>query len=116
MMVNPVTGTTRFQVAHIESNLFFAIDRMQVGEVSSPMAMLTEDGNQAFRIVRLVQRTEPRSASLLTDYDFIQEMALENKRRKAVIDWVNRNLPGTFVYIHENYRYCDYDVDWLGNR
>ena len=116
VMVNPVTGTTRFLVAHIESNLFFAIDRMQDGEVSAPMAMLTEDGNQAFRIVKLVQRSEPRSASLLTDYDFIQEMALEDKRRKAVIDWVNRNLPGTFVYIHENYRYCDYDVDWLRNR
>lgn len=116
IMVNPVTGTNRFRVADIESNLFFVVDRLTEGGVSAPVAMQTEDGQQAFRIVQLISRSQPRSASLQTDYDFIQQMALDQKRRNTVIAWVNRNLPNTFVYIHENFRYCDYDVDWISNR
>ncbi|HSV88382.1 MAG TPA: peptidylprolyl isomerase [Bacteroidales bacterium] len=115
LMVNPVTGTNRFRPEDIDPNLFFVIDRMTVGSVSAPVGFTDEEGNQAFRLVKLVERTEPRLANLERDYDFIQQLALQEKKRESILNWVKNRLPNTFVFIHEKYRHCDYDLDWLRN-
>ncbi|HSV77148.1 MAG TPA: peptidylprolyl isomerase [Bacteroidales bacterium] len=116
LMVNPVTGTNRFRPEDIDPNLFFVVDRMSVGEVSAPVGFTNEEDQQAFRLVKLVQRTEPRVANIQQDYDFIQQLALQEKRRRAILSWVKTRLPNTFVFIHESFRHCDYELDWLRNR
>jgi len=116
LMVNPVTGTNRFRPEDIDPNLFFVVDRMTVGSVSAPVGFTNEEDQQAFRLVKLVQRTEPRVANIQQDYDFIQQLALQEKRRRAILSWVKTRLPNTFVFIHESFRHCDYELDWLRNR
>ncbi len=116
LMINPYTGTTRFRTEEIEPNLFFVIDRLEVGEISSPVGMVTEEGQQAFRIVKLISRTEPHRANLQQDYDFIQQLALEEKKRRAIQAWINRRLPNTYVFVHERFRDCDFELDWVKNR
>ncbi len=113
LMVNPRTNSTRFTSDHLEPNLFFVIDNLEVGEVSEPVATRTEKGTQAFKIVKLRQRTLPHRANLEEDYDFIQKLALQEKKRRVVKDWINRRLSSTYVFIHENYRDCEFDHNWL---
>ena len=112
-MINPYTGTTRFKSEEIEPNLFFVIDQMEVGDISAPIGMITEEGQQAFRIVQLQSRTEPHRGNLQQDYDFIQQLALEEKQRKATEAWINSRLPNTYVFIHEKFRNCPFQLDWL---
>jgi peptidyl-prolyl cis-trans isomerase SurA len=116
LMINQYTGTTRFRSEEIEPNLFFVIDRMEVGEVSSPIGMMTEEGQQAFRIVHLQSRTEPHRANLQQDYDYIQQLALQEKQRKATQEWINRRLPNTYVFVQERFRDCTFELDWVKNR
>lgn len=116
LMVNQYTGTTRFRTEEIEPNLFFVIDRLEVGDVSSPVGMVTEEGQQAFRIVKLISRTEPHRANLQQDYDYIQQLALQEKKRKATQSWINRRLPNTYVFVHERFLDCDFELDWVKDR
>ncbi len=116
LMINQYTGTTRFRTEEIEPNLFFVIDRLEVGDVSSPVGMVTEEGQQAFRIVKLISRTEPHRANLQQDYDFIQQLALEEKKRRATQAWINRRLPNTYVFVQERFLDCDFELDWVKNR
>lgn len=116
LMLNTFRGTNRFSTEEIEPNLFFVIDRMKVGEISAPISMTTEEGNQAFRIVNLISRSEPHVANLQQDYDFIQELALQDKKRKTTLEWISRRLPNTYVFINEKYHGCNFDLDWLKNR
>ena len=116
LMINQFTGTTRFRSEEIDPNLFFVIDRMEVGDISSPVGMMTEEGQQAFRIVKLISRTEPHRANLQQDYDFIQQLALAEKKRKATMAWINRRLPNTYVFVHERLRECEFELDWVKNR
>ncbi len=44
-MVNPFTGTTRFKTDELDPNLFFIVDRLEVGEISRPLQTMTDDGN-----------------------------------------------------------------------
>ncbi len=112
-MLNPFTGTTRFRSEDLEPNLFFIVDRLEVGEISRPIQTMTDDGKQAFKIVIVRDRIEPHRANLQQDYDFIQKLALQEKKNIAVKKWVERRLQTTFVRIHENYIDCDFDINWL---
>lgn len=116
LMVNPFTGTTRFKSDEMDPNLFFVIDQMEVGNISSPVGMMTEEGQQAFRIVKLISRTEPHRANLQQDYDYIQQLALAEKKRKATMAWIGRRLPNTFVFVHDRFSNCEFELDWVKNR
>ncbi len=112
-MLNPFTGTTRFRSEDLEPNLFFMVDRLEVGQISRPVQTMTDDGKQAFKIVTVRDRIEPHRANLQQDYDFIQRIALEEKKNKAVKRWVERRLQTTYVRINDNYIDCEFDVKWV---
>lgn len=113
VMLNPYTGTTRFRSDEMESSLFFVVDRLEVGEISRPVPTMTDDGKQAFKIVLLRDRVEPHRANLQQDYDFIQNLALQEKKQKAIKRWVERRLQSTYVSIHDDYSDCDFDMKWI---
>ncbi len=113
VMVNPFAGTTRFRSDEIEPNLFFVIDQLEVGEISRPIQTMTEDGKMAYKIVWLRDRIEPHRANLQQDYDFIQKLALQEKKERAIMRWVERRLEHTYVRIHDDYAGCEFDVKWL---
>ncbi len=112
-MVNPFTGTTRFKNDELDPNVFFVVDRLEVGEISRPVQTLTDEGKQAFIIITVRDRIEPHRANLQQDYDFIQRLALQEKKQKAVKRWVERRLQSTYVHIHEKYNNCDFEIKWL---
>lgn len=111
-MTNPYTGTNRFRSDHIDPNLFFVVDRLEVGEISRPIETFTDQGRMAYKIVTVQNRVEPHQANLQQDYDFIQELAREQKREKAIKEWVKKRLESTYVSIHDKYKDCQFDIDW----
>ncbi len=113
IMVNPYTGTTRFQTDELDPNLFFVVDRLEVGEISRPMQTMTENGDQAFQIVTVRERVDPHPANLQQDYDFIKNLALKEKKDKKLDEWVKGRLKSTYITVHEDYKYCGFDYDWL---
>lgn len=113
LMVNPFTGTIRFRTEELDPNLFFAIDKLEVGEISGPIPMITEDGRQAFRIVKLLSRIDPHLANLEDDYDLIQQLALQQKQRRAIQTWINRKLASTYVFIHDDFLHCEFEMNWI---
>ena len=113
VMVNPYSATTRFKTDELDPNLFFVVDRLEVGEISRPMQTMTEDGEPAFQIVTVRERVEPHPANLQQDYDFIKQMALEQKREEKVRNWVQDRLKSTYISIHDDYTHCNFDFNWL---
>lgn len=116
IMVNPYTGTSRFRVdelGQIDRNLVFIVDRLDVGQVSEPHTMMTEDGQQAYRLVKVVSRRDAHKANLQEDYDLIQQLALQQKELGVIRQWIARRLESTFVRINEEYRDCEFEHNWL---
>ncbi len=113
LIVNPYTGTTRFKTDEIEPNLFFVVDRLEVGEISRPMQTMTDEGQPAFKIVTVRDRIDPHRANLAQDYDFIQKLALQEKKQEAIKNWITRRLQSTYISVHDDYKDCDFDIPWL---
>lgn len=116
VMVNPYTGTSRFrsdELGQIDPNLVFIVDRLEVGQVSEPHTMTTEEGQQAYRLVTVISRIDPHRANLQEDYDLIQQLALQQKELGVIRQWINRRLGSTYVRINEEYRDCEFEHNWL---
>jgi peptidyl-prolyl cis-trans isomerase SurA len=113
LIINPYTGTSRFRTEEMDSELFFVVDRLDQGEISNPVQMTTDEGQRAFRLIKVISRTEPHRANLAQDYDLIQQLALQQKERIAIRNWINRRLESTYIYVHEDYRNCEFDFKWI---
>lgn len=110
LMINPQTGTTRFEMNQIDPTLFFVIDKLKVGSFSEPQLFQTQGGKQAYRILYLKTRTEPHRANLKDDYQRIQEAALAFKQNEITRKWISKKLQNTYLRIVPEYSECQFET------
>lgn len=94
-------------------NLAFVVSRLDVGEVSDPIPMVTNDNNDAFRLVIVKKKIDSHRANLKDDYWRIQSWALNNKNQEVVKSWIRNKAKKAFVHIDEDFKDCDFQFDWL---
>ena len=58
------------------------LDKLKVGDYSTPIVFKDEQDKQAVKLVFLQSRTEPHRENLRDDYDRIAQRALEEKKEK----------------------------------
>ena len=98
-MINPATGDTFFETAELDADIFFAIDTMEVGEMSRPIPFTKPQGDKAFRVVLLQSRTAPHQANLQQDYTKIKNAAIEERKQGQLQKWITDKISKTFVEI-----------------
>src|SRR5690606_10906992 len=72
-MINPKTANTFYETGDVESEIFFAIDTLEVGEITAPLEYRAGLGDYFYKIVQLQSRSTPHRANLEQDYNRIQE-------------------------------------------
>ncbi len=113
LIINTVDGTSRFQADELDPSLSFAINKLEVGEVSDPVLKKDDDGSKSYRIVYLKSRTKPHTANLSDDWGKLQNAALVQKQNKAINDWIMTRAKETFIKIHdEKFKKCKFIEDW----
>lgn len=112
LLVNPQTGSTIFQAEQLDPQISFVIEKMNVGEISNPVPLKTEDKEDAYQIVLLKKKTLPHRANLKEDYSKIQMWTEGNKKQKVIDEWINENAKTTYVRIIEQYKDCEFQHDW----
>jgi peptidyl-prolyl cis-trans isomerase SurA len=115
IMINPLTGSTWFGADELDPQVFFVIDKLEVGEISEAVKMTTEEGTDAFRILYLKARTTPHRANLKDDYNKIQQWAQQEKEANALAKWVWEKSEKTYVTIDERYLSCPILQKWVNN-
>ncbi len=112
-VVNPNTQTTTFSVEELDQAVAFVISKMEVGDISSPITHKTEDGLNAYRIIRLKSRSEPHKANLTDDYNMVQKWALQQKNDGKIKEWIKDRISTTYIRINKEYQGCQFDNRWL---
>jgi peptidyl-prolyl cis-trans isomerase SurA len=112
-IINPYTGTTWFEMDQLEPQVSFVINKLEVGQISSPVPTQTEDGKEAFRLVKLQSRTEPHRANLTDDYSYLQELTLKQKKQQKLLEWVNKNVDNAYIMVIDDYKNCGFNYNWF---
>lgn len=106
------SGNTSLAADELDPKVFFVIDKMKPGEISSSVPYLTEDGTQAYRVLYLQLRTEPHKANMKDDYNRIQEWALDNKKAKVVAKWIETKSKTAYIRLGDKFKSCDFKYKW----
>jgi peptidyl-prolyl cis-trans isomerase SurA len=106
MLQNPNTGKTIFPMSELPSNVYFAIESLEVGGVSEVLDYSLPTGETYYRIVKVVTKTRPHKASLEQDYNKIMTFAKESKKSSYFAEWLESKLAGTYIEIDKNYLVC----------
>jgi len=115
MLINPYTASHAFQKEHFaqyDKTILYVIDDLQVEQYSRPMSMITESGNQAYRILCLKAKRPEHKASLIDDYEKIKNAAMENKRQKILMKWVHNKVKYTHIRINTDFKECSFLEEW----
>jgi peptidyl-prolyl cis-trans isomerase SurA len=105
-VANPRSGNTFFEVADLDTEIFFAIDGLNPGGISKPTEFRTQDGATNFRLVQLVSRSKPHKADLRQDYGKIQTAALDQKKAEFTEKWVLEKLRSTYMSVGDMFAEC----------
>lgn len=87
-VTDPNSGTRDLVLKNLNPTWRNTIRELDVNEISSPTKVKLLNGDQAYHIVRLDDRTPSHRANLKEDYDRIRRLALQNKRRRKMQEWV----------------------------
>ena len=93
-------------------NLAFVINRLEVGEISDPLPMTTNDNKDAFRLIMIKRKTEPHQANLKDDYNLIQNWAMSQKRQEALGKWVSEKAAKAYIRLDDTFKDYDFYYDW----
>ncbi|MCU0328995.1 MAG: peptidylprolyl isomerase [Chitinophagales bacterium] len=104
VLINMDNGNSYFTYGQIEDEeLNDLVNKMEVGEISEPASTIVPGGKVGFRIVKLMQKTNPHLASLSTDYARIKEECQQNMVKKALEEWANQFKSFIFIKVKQDY-------------
>jgi len=101
------SGSTSISVDQLDPTVYFTLDTMEVGSVTRPIQFRMPTGHEAVRIIFYKSKVSPHQASLATDWQKIQDAALNEKKTKAEINWVITSRSRVFIYISDEFKHCN---------
>lgn len=113
LIYNQNTATSKFEMNELDKQLFVVIDKMEVGDVSKPAFMQTQDNKEAYRLVKLKSISDPHKANLKDDYQLIQNMATSEIRNDKVKNWIKDKTSNTYINISDEYKDCSSISEWI---
>jgi peptidyl-prolyl cis-trans isomerase SurA len=116
LLVNPNTGSTIFPMDQLDPTLFMAIDTMEIGQVSKSFYFQGLNREKGYRIVKLVNRTEPHRANLVDDYQSLQSMASEKLKAEKMDSWMRDRIHDTYIKVKEKYHTCPFGYPWVKDK
>jgi peptidyl-prolyl cis-trans isomerase SurA len=97
-------GSTYVTIDELDKDVVTMLGKLKVGEISQPVAFTDEQQNKkGVRIIYLKSRSEPHRMNLRDDYNRIAQLALEEKKAKAMDKWLATKLPTYYVMVADNY-------------
>ena len=97
-MLSPPQGSgMRWPIDQLTPDLYFAIEKLVEGSYSEVQPYTSAGGETGYRLVLLNKRTSPHRTSLESDYEKIQETALQIKRLDRLNRWIQQKSREIYV-------------------
>ena len=106
------TSNTYFEVKDLDPDIYFAIENIKVGDISTPQEYLGQRGDTRYRLLKLMSKTTPHQANLKQDYAKMQSLSKDAKRNDFLNTWIKGKIDDTFMVIDRAYRTCPNLAVW----
>lgn len=112
VLLNPSTLDPSFELTKMDPSLYAQVSELKVGEISQPITETAQGGSLFYKMITVNKKTEEHTAEYSQDYLKIKELALKDKKVKAVAKWMNEKIAETYISLSSDYRDCDFNYNW----
>lgn len=113
IMMHPSTGDTRFELNSItDRNLYNSIYNLKKGEISPVIAYNYKD-NARYQIIKVLDKIDSHKADFSKDFVAIQRIALDNKKRDKLSEWIDKKIGQTYIFVDDQYKNCKFSNSWV---
>ncbi|MCM1004699.1 MAG: peptidylprolyl isomerase [Prevotella sp.] len=115
IMMNPQTGSSRFEMSQLPAEVARQVENMQPGDVSLPFVMMNQSTNkEVVAIVKLTNRIPAHKANLSDDFSMLKDLYEVTAKNKILKDWVEKKIKQTYVHIEDGWEGCDFEYQgWI---
>ncbi|MGL4630636.1 MAG: peptidylprolyl isomerase [Leadbetterella sp.] len=107
IIMDPESGSNMLSLdVNMEPNLYFAINSLKKGEISSPMNYRNQRGKTGVRIVQIVDMKPEHIASYEYDYEKLKAYALNQKQNLEVNKWFKEAQKEVFIKVDPEFENC----------
>ncbi|HEX7069327.1 MAG TPA: peptidylprolyl isomerase [Rhodothermales bacterium] len=96
-VIDPRSGARDLPLAALGTSWQTTIAGLEEGEISEPAEVELLDGRLAYHILRLERRVPSHRVDLQTDYERIEEIALQEKKEREYRRWLNQLREDVYV-------------------
>ena len=109
LMINPNTGSSRFEYQELAPEIAKQIYNLKEGEVSQPFVMMDPQKNrEVCAIVRLKKRMDVHRANITDDFQTIKGMLEQQKGQELLHNWILQKQKTTYIQIAPEWQGCDF--------
>ena len=115
LLSNSQTGDNRFEKIKLPTKVLYNLSGLGKGDLSE----VFEDKENNRTVVKLLKITDVIPAhkmNLEIDYNRIKGFAQKTKENEVIEKWVEAQIPSTFITVQDEYKKCNFSIDWLQNK
>ena len=110
-MADPHTGSAYFEIDQLKPQDYAAIQDLQIGEISEPIASLDNegrDGNLVYKIVRLDKIVPAHTATFESDYTELLGTVRQQKTMAAIDSFLDEKIESSYIIIDPLFKDCEF--------
>jgi len=112
-LINPTTQDYNFELTRMDPELYAQIQNLKDDDVSLVLNEEDRTGNVKFKILMVTDRIEDHKADYARDFIKIKDLALEEKKIRAIEAWQDEKILDTYIKVSKEHRACDFSGNWL---
>jgi peptidyl-prolyl cis-trans isomerase SurA len=110
-MADPNTGSAYFEIDQLKPQDYAAVQNLQPGEISEPIASLDNegrDGNLVYKIVRLDKIVPAHTATFESDYTELLGVVRNGKTLEAINKFLDEKIDTSYIIIDPLFGDCEF--------
>lgn len=111
-IINPTTGDKRFELTKMDPLLYNQIKDLKDGVISVPLLDEDRSGLKKYKILKVTNRFDEHTADYSKDYTKIKDLALKEKKLKAIKKWMEEKIELTYISLNKDFDDCNFNNNW----
>ena len=110
-MADPNTGSSYFEIDQLKPQDYAAVQGLEIGEISEPIASLDNegrDGNLVYKIVRLDKIVPAHTATFESDYTELLGQVRAEKTTEAIEKFLDDKIDTSYIIIDPLFGDCEF--------
>ena len=102
LLINLASNTSLFSAAELDPVVFNEVNKLSIGDITQPIYIKLDNGKEAYRIIKLVNKIDEHIANLEDDYAFLKNYCFQMKTEKELKKWYKQSISNVYIQTSED--------------